>query len=205
MIDTKEKILDISLQLFSQKGYSAVSIRDICKIVEIKESSVYYHFKNKQAIFDELLLRFQRIAESMMQQLETSLTDSNISLSGNFYSNMCESFFENYLMDDFCNKIMRLLLIEQQNNEQAQSLYKKWLFDEPLKFQNKIFAMLTQFGIVTDGNSQYLAIKYYSPIFMYSQRWLFSGTLTEEKKNIFRKNAYEHIQMFFTELGGQNG
>ena len=47
---TKERILDISLQLFSQYGFSAVSIRDICGQVHIKESSVYYHFTNKRAI-----------------------------------------------------------------------------------------------------------------------------------------------------------
>lgn len=42
---TKERILDISLQLFSQYGFSAVSIRDICGQVHIKESSVYYHLR----------------------------------------------------------------------------------------------------------------------------------------------------------------
>ena len=43
---TKQQIFEVSLDLFSKKGYSAVSIRDICKYVQIKESSIYYHFKN---------------------------------------------------------------------------------------------------------------------------------------------------------------
>ena len=51
MNDTKQRILDVSLELFSQNGFSAVSIRDICRQVQIKESSVYYYFKSKQAIF----------------------------------------------------------------------------------------------------------------------------------------------------------
>ena len=59
MNDTKQRILDVSLELFSQNGFSAVSIRDICRQVQIKESSVYYYFKSKQAIFDELLCLFQ--------------------------------------------------------------------------------------------------------------------------------------------------
>lgn len=42
MNDTKQRILDVSLELFSQNGFSAVSIRDICRQVQIKESSVYY-------------------------------------------------------------------------------------------------------------------------------------------------------------------
>ena len=48
MNDTKQRILDVSLELFSQNGFSAVSIRDICRQVQIKESSVYYYFKSKQ-------------------------------------------------------------------------------------------------------------------------------------------------------------
>ena len=66
MGDTKQKILNVSLDLFSQKGFSSVSIRDICAQVNIKESSVYYHFKNKQAIFNELLHRFEQVATDMM-------------------------------------------------------------------------------------------------------------------------------------------
>ncbi len=204
MSDTKQKILDVSLDLFAQKGYSAVSIRDICKIVEIKESSVYYHFKNKQAVFDELIHRFEDIANSMMKQLKDCLISENNSFEGDFYSNVCNCFFENYLMDNFCNKIMRLLLIEQFNNDEIQLLYKKWLFDEPLKYQSTVFTLLAQFGVFKNTDSTYLAVKYYSPIFLYAQKWLFCGELTDENKEIFRQNAYQHIQMFFTELGGQN-
>ena len=40
MQGTKENILMVSLELFSQRGFSAVSIRDICKKVNIKESSI---------------------------------------------------------------------------------------------------------------------------------------------------------------------
>ena len=50
MNDTKQRILDVSLDLFSRSGFSAVSIRDICGQVQIKESSIYYYFKNKQAL-----------------------------------------------------------------------------------------------------------------------------------------------------------
>jgi len=65
MGDTKQKILNVSLDLFSQKGFSAVSIRDICAQVMIKESTVYYHFKNKQAIFDELIYCFEQAATKL--------------------------------------------------------------------------------------------------------------------------------------------
>ena len=48
MNETKEETLSVALELFSWEGYTAVTIRDICKEVNIKESPTYYHFANKQ-------------------------------------------------------------------------------------------------------------------------------------------------------------
>ena len=201
---TRKKILDVSLELFSQKGYSAVSIRDICKYVEIKESSVYYHFENKQSILDELLDKFTQIAKGMMAQLENGLTDNQNSFSHGF-NTVANYFFEQYLMDDFCNKVMRIMLIEQFNNDDVRKLYQHWLMDEPLNFQRKIFSALMSAGMIKNCDSEYLAVKYYAPIHFYAQKWLFGSEMTEENKDSFRTDAYKHMQKFFEEIGGYNG
>ncbi len=204
MNTTKKKILDISLELFSKKGYSAVSIRDICKYVGIKESSVYYHFKSKQSIFYELLNSFSEIASGLMTQLENGLTDGQNSFSDGF-NTVSSCFFEQYLMNDFCNKVMRIMLIEQFNNDDVRKLYQHWLMDEPINFQRKIFSVLMSVGMITNCDDEYLAVKYYAPIYFYVQKWLLSGELTEKNKESFRMDAYKHIQMFFEEIGGCNG
>lgn len=38
---TKEKIVETALDLFSQRGYDGVSVRDIARAVGIRESSLY--------------------------------------------------------------------------------------------------------------------------------------------------------------------
>ena len=204
MSTTREKILDVSLEMFSQRGYSAVSIRDICKCVGIKESSVYYHFESKQNIFDELLNKFSEIAKGMMAQLENGLTDGENGFSDGI-DTVSNYFFEQYLMDDFCNKVMRIMFIEQFNNENARNLYQYWLMDEPLNFQKKIFSALMNLGMITNCDSEYLSVKYYAPIYFYAQKWLFNGKLTEASKEAFRVDAYKHVQRFFEEIGGYNG
>ena len=55
MEDTKQRILEKSLELFSIKGYDAVSVGEIAKAVGIKAPSLYNHFPSKQAIFDAIL------------------------------------------------------------------------------------------------------------------------------------------------------
>lgn len=200
---TKQRILDVALDLFSQKGFSAVSIRDICKVVDIKESSVYYHFKNKQSIFDELLQHFETEANDLMFQLEQALATTPRNIEEDLFEKTCDYFFEKYLMDEYCNKIMRLLSFEHFSNNEMQKTYDYWIFDRPLNFQEKVFSLLMSLGIIKQTNSKYLAIKFYSPIFLFMQRWLFCGTLTDECKQIFRENVYKHVSSFFHEMEDQ--
>lgn len=53
--DTKQKILDKALELFSAHGYDSVSVGEIAKAVGIKAPSLYNHFPSKQAIFDAIV------------------------------------------------------------------------------------------------------------------------------------------------------
>ena len=52
---TKEKITETALDLFSQRGYDGVSVRDIARAVGIRESSIYNHFQSKRAVFDGIV------------------------------------------------------------------------------------------------------------------------------------------------------
>lgn len=197
---TKEEIIGVSLTLFSQRGFTAVSVRDICREVRIRESSVYYHFKNKHAILDELQSRFEAAAMSWMKQLEDAMAGS-LHFSKLFGENVAKIFFEDYLMDDFCNKFIRLLQMERRGNEELGRLYDQWMFDEPLRFQSKVFSILTEQKRKGYANSEDLAVKFYSPIFLFCERYLLSGELSEEKKEMFRRKAYAHFGNFFSENG----
>lgn len=58
--DRKSEIVTISAQLFKEKGYSAVTMRDIAQAMDIKAASLYNHIKAKQEI---LVLMIIQIAE----------------------------------------------------------------------------------------------------------------------------------------------
>jgi AcrR family transcriptional regulator len=57
-MNTRERILHISLQLFNKKGLTEVSIRDIAAELGMSEGNLRYHFRTKddlvEALFDEL-------------------------------------------------------------------------------------------------------------------------------------------------------
>ncbi|WP_052307115.1 TetR/AcrR family transcriptional regulator [Acetobacterium woodii] len=62
--NTREIILEKALDLFSIKGYQSVTVKEIANLVGIKDSSLYKHFPNKQAIYDTLLTRMNEKFEA---------------------------------------------------------------------------------------------------------------------------------------------
>ncbi|MBC2870455.1 TetR/AcrR family transcriptional regulator [Bittarella massiliensis (ex Durand et al. 2017)] len=180
---TGERILQAALEQFAQRGYLAVSIRDICGAVGIKEGTVYYHFADKRAILQAILARFEEQGDGLTETLFAALGEgvaAPVSMEG-----VSRRFFEGYLMDPFCNRVLRLLAIEQHHDGELRRLYREWLFDRPLRIQEAAFAQLQRLGLLAGGSAADLAVRYYAPIFFYTQRYLLSGELTEEKKAAF--------------------
>lgn len=53
--ETKKKILEQGLGLFSSYGYEETSLKDIAKNVKIKPPSIYAYFESKQALFEQIV------------------------------------------------------------------------------------------------------------------------------------------------------
>ena len=59
-MDTKQRILDEALTLFSEKGYANVYVSEIAERVGIRAPSLYKHYPGKQAIFDAIIEEMHR-------------------------------------------------------------------------------------------------------------------------------------------------
>ena len=56
----KKKYSDVSVDLFSKKGFDAVSIREIAREVGIRESSIYNHYPSKETILNVIFQYFKK-------------------------------------------------------------------------------------------------------------------------------------------------
>jgi len=70
---TKQTIIDKSTQLFSQKGYAAVTMKDVCEICDLSRGGLYRHFASTKEIFLEIL---NDDKEEMQHQLEQSIKNN---------------------------------------------------------------------------------------------------------------------------------
>jgi AcrR family transcriptional regulator len=67
---TRERILDIALELFVTQGYDKTSLRDIAERLGTTKAALYYHFERKQDILLELHLRLHALGREALEQLE---------------------------------------------------------------------------------------------------------------------------------------
>lgn len=54
---TREKILDVSFQLFAKKGYEKTSIQDIVNALGMSKGAIYHHFASKEEILESIAQR----------------------------------------------------------------------------------------------------------------------------------------------------
>jgi AcrR family transcriptional regulator len=53
--DTRDRILDAALEVFSERGFDGATVRQIAAKVGVSDPALYAHFKGKQEIFEALL------------------------------------------------------------------------------------------------------------------------------------------------------
>ncbi|OTG84083.1 TetR/AcrR family transcriptional regulator [Acinetobacter sp. ANC 4648] len=65
-LKTKDRILQISLQLFNERGERSVTTNHIAAELGISPGNLYYHFRNKQEIIKELMEQYQKETLDML-------------------------------------------------------------------------------------------------------------------------------------------
>jgi len=69
----KNEIVKAAAKLFKEKGYSAVTMRDLAKDLGIKASSLYNHISSKQDLLSAIIIS---LAEEFTAEMETILNSS---------------------------------------------------------------------------------------------------------------------------------
>ena len=166
---TKEKILETSIDLFAERGFHDVSIREITKAVGIKESSLYNHFTSKQQILDEIFEYLVQRFESMSVPEEEAVRLIE-KMNPSEFMEMCMMSFKMYFGEPKLMKIWRIISIERFRNERANEFFVRQLIDTPLTYQSIVFDSMIKKGLMKEQDPMVLARAFYSfMIFIYTR------------------------------------
>jgi AcrR family transcriptional regulator len=83
--ETRTKILESAIKLFSIQGYNKASVDDICKEAGISKGAFYHHFKSKQELFLALL-------DVWLQAIDQAIEASKDKTAPETFMQMTEAF-----------------------------------------------------------------------------------------------------------------
>ncbi len=97
--ETREKFLSAARRIFAAKGFQVTNVSDIVAEVGSGQGTFYYHFEDKQAIFDEILIQFvEKLIKVLLQNnLDTvgRIALANHELAIRNAMNIANVFFDN--------------------------------------------------------------------------------------------------------------
>ena len=65
-VDTRQRILDVALDLFTEQGYDGTSLREIAEQLSITKAAIYYYFESKEDILMALHLRLHEFGRDAL-------------------------------------------------------------------------------------------------------------------------------------------
>ena len=202
--DTKRKILDKALELFSARGYDAVSMGEIGEAVGIRAPSLYNHFPGKQAIFDALV-----DATAAQYEADTGRIDIHVqnvqkdiptftAITADALFEKVRQIFTYSLHDETIARFRRMMTIEQFRSPELAALYSERYVERLLRYHAGIFRALIAAGEICAEDPDALALQYVAPVLTL----IGICDRQPERETECLDKLQKHVQLFFRLVHG---
>ncbi len=159
--DTKERILDAALELFSQNGFAGTNIRELSASLGLVKSGVYKHYESKEAIWNALLdemvayygehfgsaEHLPPVPDSLEELVEMTMRMVNFTVH-----------------DERIIMTRKVLTLEQFRDERARELATKHFLTGLTEMFTHVFTGMMDKGLLRKDDSKMLAFAYTAPI-----------------------------------------
>ena len=159
--DTKERILNAALELFSRNGYAGTNIRELSASLGLVKSGVYKHYESKEAIWNALLDQMVAYYGEHFGSAE-HLPPVPDSLEGLVQMTMRMVDFT--VHDERIVMTRKVLAIEQFRDERARELASKHFLTGLTDMFTPVFAGMMENGLLRKDDPNMLAFSYTAPI-----------------------------------------
>ncbi len=185
--ETRKRILDSALALFSQKGFTGAATRDIARRAGVAEVTLFRHFVSKEALFKAVIGRY-----SFLPALEELLPQ-----------------FDHLTYDNALREIASqfLTLMEERRDFVRMMLAERHLYPAPVReifrgYLSEIFRMLADYfrrlqarGVLRDFDADICAKAFFGALFA---RVHFTGFFFEEdRRSASSKRTLDEITALF--------
>ena len=195
--NTKERILEIALELFAQSGYLGTSMSDIAKQLGITKGALYKHYTSKQKILDSIVERMNKMDYERAEKYERPETEPDGFAEAYMHTPIGKiraysmAQFDHWTKERFSANFRKMLTLEQYRDPKLAQLYHDYLATGPTEYMAAIFRKLTD----SDESAMQLALEFYGPMFL-----LYSIYDGAEKKEAVASLLNAHIDRFIAKI-----
>ena len=159
--DTKERILEAALEMFSQNGYAGTNIRELSASLGLVKSGVYKHYESKEAIWNALLDEMIAYYEEHFGSPEhlPSVPDSLEELV-----QVTMQMVNFTVRDERIIMTRKVLMLEQFRDARARELATKHFLTGLTDIFTQIFTGMMDKGLLRKDDPAMLAFAYTAPI-----------------------------------------
>lgn len=159
--DTKNRILELALDRFSQNGYAGTNIRELTESLGLVKSSMYRHFESKEEIWNTLLDEMEAYYDERFGSARhlPPAPDTLEELVA-----MTMRLVDFTIHDEKIVKTRKLLTIEQFRDDRARALATMHFLTGLEKMFASIFAEMMEKGLLRRDDPGLLAFAYTAPI-----------------------------------------
>ena len=196
--NTKQEILEASLELFSVQGFEATSISQITNAVGIRKASLYSHFENKQAILDALIKEvLEQYAEhsifAMVDWNDPAFTKDKLDMTPDVAVQMIQGQLRYILHDPAISRARKMLTIEQFQDPELAKLQTRQNYEDVLRYFTGLVGFLIRQGVLTEDDPGIMAAQLCLPITV----WINLCDREPKREQEVMELVERHIRQFF--------
>ena len=69
-LETRQRLIEAAARLFAERGFSKVTVREICRSARANVAAVNYHFGGKKGLYDEIVQAAIRTMHGTTQEIQ---------------------------------------------------------------------------------------------------------------------------------------
>jgi AcrR family transcriptional regulator len=149
-VDTRERILDVALDLFTEQGYDGTSLREIAEQLGVTKAALYYHFESKEDILRALHMRLHDFGrDALLKMGEEPVT---LELWEQLLDQIVGQMLGQrkiFLMHERNQAVLEKLHREDHDaeHEDIQNQFRRVLIDTRLPVRDRV-RMAASFGVI---------------------------------------------------------
>jgi TetR/AcrR family acrAB operon transcriptional repressor len=178
---TRQSLVDAALKLFGQRGYSGTTLRLIADEAGCSRGPIYWHFANKEELFEEILAYSQVPLEQMVATHQNSRDPEQAAdafsrqwlrllIDDSYFRQSFEIFLNK---TEFTEAVSNTLVRERALTASLIATFASWV--RRYRRKNKLKG-------ATSANT--VALSMYAYLMGITQSWLFDSGITDLDNNL---------------------